>query len=59
MSGRLQTDLRLLTGKGVAHSAFPNPASVPSEPPRESVEVRALVYYADAELAHGNQSRRT
>jgi len=44
---------------GVAHSAFPNPASVRSEPPRESVEVRALVYYADAELAHGNQSRRT
>lgn len=49
----------LLTSSGVAHSAFPNPLSSPKDPPRESVEVRALVYYADAEIVEGNHSRRS
>ncbi|KAF2737094.1 putative CmcJ-like methyltransferase [Polyplosphaeria fusca] len=44
---------------GVAHSAFPHPSSLPTDPPRESVEVRALVYYANADVVVGSYSRRT
>jgi hypothetical protein len=37
---------RLLTHfLGVPHSSFYNPLVATNEPPRESIEVRALVYY--------------
>jgi hypothetical protein len=30
---------------GVPHSSFPNPLASKDDNPRESIEVRALVYY--------------
>ncbi|EED21630.1 hypothetical protein TSTA_088660 [Talaromyces stipitatus ATCC 10500] len=39
----LQSDSGGLTG--VPHTAFSNPLARPNDPPRESIEVRTLVYY--------------
>ena len=32
---------------GVPHSSFPHPLASATDLPRESIEVRALVYYED------------
>ncbi|KAJ4299615.1 hypothetical protein N0V90_004861 [Kalmusia sp. IMI 367209] len=55
----MQSDSNPGAVSGVAHSAFPNPLSKAEDPPRESIEARALVYYAEADVVEGNHSRRT
>ena len=46
--------VQLTDSLGVPHTSFPNPLSSDSDQPRESIEVRTIVYYDEREGRSGS-----